>query len=72
MIPTRDGRAPCTPYLYSDEPRRTIAHFDEPDALRYWPSTSDSINRRYNDLVKDGYIFVLQDIRGASVPKDSF
>src|SRR6266705_3145041 len=27
-------------------------------------STSDGINRRYNDLVKDGYIFVLQDIRG--------
>lgn len=27
-------------------------------------STSDGINRRYNQLVKDGYIFVLQDIRG--------
>src|SRR6266404_5389537 len=27
-------------------------------------STSDGINRRYNDLVKDGYIFVIQDIRG--------
>ena len=27
-------------------------------------STSDGINRRYNELVKDGYIFVLQDIRG--------
>src|SRR5437870_2687727 len=27
-------------------------------------STSDGINRRYSDLVKDGYIFVLQDIRG--------
>jgi putative CocE/NonD family hydrolase len=27
-------------------------------------SSSDGINRRYNDLVKDGYIFVLQDIRG--------
>src|SRR5438552_2495629 len=27
-------------------------------------SNSDGINRRYNDLVKDGYIFVLQDIRG--------
>jgi uncharacterized protein len=27
-------------------------------------SNSDAINRRYNDLVKDGYIFVLQDIRG--------
>src|SRR5207248_4136667 len=27
-------------------------------------SDSDGINRRYNELVKDGYIFVLQDIRG--------
>src|SRR5713226_4516657 len=27
-------------------------------------STSDGINRRYNDLAKDGYIFVIQDIRG--------
>src|SRR5207244_581665 len=27
-------------------------------------STSDGLNRRYRDLVKDGYIFVLQDIRG--------
>src|SRR5260370_463112 len=27
-------------------------------------STSDGINQRYSDLVKDGYIFVLQDIRG--------
>src|SRR5436190_4990243 len=26
--------------------------------------SSDGINRRYNDLIKDGYIFVLQDIRG--------
>lgn len=27
-------------------------------------STSDGINRRYNELVKEGYIFVIQDIRG--------
>jgi uncharacterized protein len=27
-------------------------------------SSSDSINARYKDLVRDGYIFVLQDIRG--------
>ena len=27
-------------------------------------ANSDGINRRYNDLVKDGYVFVLQDIRG--------
>ena len=27
-------------------------------------TNSDAINRRYKDLVKDGYIFVLQDIRG--------
>jgi putative CocE/NonD family hydrolase len=27
-------------------------------------SNSDTINRRYNQLIKDGYIFVLQDIRG--------
>lgn len=27
-------------------------------------SSSDSINRRFKELVEDGYIFVLQDIRG--------
>ena len=27
-------------------------------------SDSDAINRRYRDLVRDGYVFVLQDIRG--------
>ena len=27
-------------------------------------SDSSSINRRYRDLVRDGYVFVLQDIRG--------
>src|SRR4051812_9419504 len=27
-------------------------------------NNSDSINRRYRDFVPDGYIFVLQDIRG--------
>lgn len=27
-------------------------------------NTSDSINRRFRDFVRDGYIFVLQDIRG--------
>ncbi|HXI61872.1 MAG TPA: CocE/NonD family hydrolase [Pyrinomonadaceae bacterium] len=27
-------------------------------------SNSDGVNRRYRDLVKDGYIFVYQDIRG--------
>jgi putative CocE/NonD family hydrolase len=27
-------------------------------------NSSDSINRRYRELVRDGYIFVLQDIRG--------
>lgn len=27
-------------------------------------NTSDSINRRWRDFVRDGYIFVLQDIRG--------
>src|SRR6185295_17518430 len=27
-------------------------------------SSSDTINRRYKELVADGYIFVLQDIRG--------
>src|SRR5207302_8071864 len=25
---------------------------------------SDTVNRRYRDLIHDGYIFVLQDIRG--------
>src|SRR5437773_9435266 len=33
---------------------------------------SDSINRRYRELVKDGYIFVLQDIRGRYASEGQF
>jgi len=35
-------------------------------------ANSDGINRRYNDLVKDGYIFVLQDIRGRFASEGQF
>jgi hypothetical protein len=35
-------------------------------------ANSDGINRRYNDLVKDGYIFVLQDIRGRFTSEGQF
>ena len=35
-------------------------------------SNSDGINRRYSDLVKDGYIFVLQDIRGRFASEGQF
>jgi len=62
----------CTPLSLLRRATRTIAHFDEPTPYGIGQSTSDSINRRYNDLVKDGYIFVLQDIRGRFGPKDSF
>ena len=35
-------------------------------------STSDGINRRNKELVKDGYIFVRQDIRGRYASEDQF
>jgi uncharacterized protein len=35
-------------------------------------STSDSINRRYRDFIRDGYVFVLQDIRGRYASEGQF
>ncbi len=35
-------------------------------------ASSDGVNRRYGDLVKDGYIFVFQDIRGRFASEGQF
>ena len=64
MIPMRDGTRLHT-IIYTPQNAREAL----PILLRRTPYSVDGIdaafiNRRYKDLVKDGYIFVLQDIRG--------
>ena len=64
MIPMRDGVRLHT--LIFAPSKQSVAL---PLLLNRTPygvgqSNSESLNRRYNELVKDGYIFALQDIRG--------
>ena len=65
MIRMRDGVASA----HSDFHARRTSSESLPMIFSRTPygigqSSSDSINRRYKELVADGYIFVLQDIRG--------
>ena len=64
MIPMRDGVRLHT--LIFAPSKQSVAL---PLLLNRTPygvgqSNSESLNRRYNELVTDGYIFALQDIRG--------
>lgn len=64
MIPMRDGVRLHTLIFTPQNARQAL-----PILLRRTPYGADVIdarfiNRRYKELVKDGYIFVLQDIRG--------
>ena len=64
MIPMRDGVRLHT-LIFTPQTQSELL----PILLSRTPygiggSTSDGINRRYKELVKDGYIFVVQDIRG--------
>lgn len=64
MIRMRDGARLHT-LIFSPRNQRDVLPFimsRTPYGIA--DNTSDSINRRFRDFVRDGYIFVLQDIRG--------
>ena len=64
MIPTRDGVRLHTLIFTPKDQAEPLPILMSRTPYGIGQSNSDGINRRYNDLVKDGYIFVLQDIRG--------
>src|SRR6266852_1472130 len=64
MIPTRDGVRLHTLIFTPKNQVEALPILMSRTPYGIGQSSSDGINRRYSDLVKDGYIFVLQDIRG--------
>ena len=64
MIPARDGVRLHTLIFTPKDQEEPLPILMSRTPYGIGQSDSDGINRRYNELVKDGYIFVLQDIRG--------
>jgi putative CocE/NonD family hydrolase len=64
MIPMRDGVRLHTLIFVPTNLAEKLPILVNRTPYGIGQSNSDAINRRYNQLVKDGYIFVLQDIRG--------
>src|SRR5207253_3958531 len=64
MIPARDGVRLHTLIFTPTDQAEPLPILMSGTPYGLGQSNSDGINRRYNELVKDGYIFVLQDIRG--------
>ncbi|HYX27059.1 MAG TPA: CocE/NonD family hydrolase, partial [Pyrinomonadaceae bacterium] len=64
MISMRDGVRLHTMIFWPKDQSNPLPILMQRTPYGIEGSTSDVINRRYGDLAKDGYIFVLQDIRG--------
>ena len=64
MIPTRDGVRLHTLIFTPKDQTEPLPILMSRTPYGIGGSNSDGINGRYRELVKDGYIFVLQDIRG--------
>ena len=64
MIPARDGVHLHTLIFTPKNQAERLPIMMSRTPYGIGGSTSDDINRRYHELVKDGYIFVIQDIRG--------
>src|SRR5437762_4520704 len=64
MIPARDGVRLHTLIFTPKDQAEPLPILMSRTPYGIGQSDSDGINRRYNELVKDGYIFVLQYIRG--------
>ena len=64
MIPMRDGVRLHTLIFAPTNATEKLPILINRTPYGIGQSNSDAINRRYDQLVKDGYIFVLQDIRG--------
>ena len=64
MIRMRDGVRLHTLIFVPKDQQESLPMIFSRTPYGIGQSSSDSINRRYRELVADGYIFVLQDIRG--------
>ena len=64
MIPARDGVSLHTLIFTPKDQTEALPILMSRTPYGIGQSTSDGLNHRYTELVKDGYIFVLQDIRG--------
>jgi hypothetical protein len=64
MIRMRDGSALHTLIFAPKDQNEPLPMIIERTPYGISNTDSDAINRRYRDLVRDGYIFVAQDIRG--------
>lgn len=64
MIRTRDGVRLHTLVFTPKDQQESLPIIIERTPYGISDTDSDAINRRYRDLVHDGYIFVAQDIRG--------
>ena len=64
MIRMRDGERLHTLIFTPKDQKEKLPILIERTPYGIGGTDSDAINRRYRDLVRDGYIFVAQDIRG--------
>lgn len=72
MIPMRDGVKLHTLIFSPQNIAEPLPILMDRSPYGIAQATSDGINRRYRELVKDGYIFVLQDIRGRYASEGQF
>lgn len=64
MIPMRDGVKLHAILLRPTDTDKPLPFLMQRTPYGVAESTSDSINRRYSELARSGYIFVMEDIRG--------
>lgn len=72
MIPMRDGVRLHTLIFSPRDLAEPLPILFSRTPYGVGQSTSDGINRRYKELVKDGYIFARQDIRGRYASEGQF
>jgi uncharacterized protein len=72
MIPMRDGVRLHTLIFTPKNPAEPLPILMNRTPYGIGQTTASGINRRYTELVKDGYIFVRQDIRGRYASEGQF
>jgi putative CocE/NonD family hydrolase len=72
MIPMRDGVRLHTLIFSPKDQSEALPILFNRTPYGIAQSSSDGINRRYREFVKDGYIFVRQDIRGRYASEGQF
>jgi hypothetical protein len=72
MIPMRDGVKLHTLIFSPQNIAEALPILMNRTPYGIAQTTADGINRRYKELVKDGYIFVAQDIRGRYASEGQF